>query len=234
MAACSGGSEAEDNDLDGLSNTGGDTTVTAEGSGGVNSTAPSGGAPASGGNAAAGDSHAAGGHDATGGGESAGGSEATGGGESAGGSGATGGSSAIGVGEACDDSSDCQSELCDDGVCLDKVPGCSIDDVANSPADNWTDSYSVDGRCYCATTFDHAIGEYLVETPAGMKTVQDVCEALGPGPGIEGNPVYNDIQCGNGPANDAGDEDYCPGRVDQGDDGCCTRGPEWDLSVFED
>jgi hypothetical protein len=98
---------------------------------------------------------------------------------------------------------------------------------------SWADSYSVDGRCYCASSFDHNIADIMVDTPAGPRTVFEVCEAIGPGPGIEGNPVYNDIQCGNGPANDAGDEDWCPGRVDEGEVGCCTAGPTWDLSVFE-
>ncbi len=106
--------------------------------------------------------------------------------------------------------------------------------MQGAPGGNsWKDSYSVDGKCYCDSTFDHDIGTIEVETPDGTKTVLEVCEAIGPGPGAEGNPIYNDIQCGNGPANDAGDEDWCPGRVDQGEAGCCTVGPRWDLSVFE-
>ncbi len=102
------------------------------------------------------------------------------------------------------------------------------------PGSNWSDSYSVNGKCYCATTFDHGIGAFEVMTPAGLKTVKEICEAVGPGPGKSGNPVYNDIQCGNGPANFAGDEDpdCCPGRTDQGASGCVVIGPMWDLSVF--
>lgn len=91
----------------------------------------------------------------------------------------------------------------------------------------------MDGKCYCDSTFDHAIGTYEVMTPYGIKTVLEICEAIGPGPGAAGHPIYNDIQCGNGPPNDAGDEDWCPGRVDLGEAGCCTVGPTWDLSVFE-
>ncbi|MEL6984424.1 MAG: hypothetical protein AAFO29_18505 [Actinomycetota bacterium] len=102
----------------------------------------------------------------------------------------------------------------------------------NPGGDGWKDSYSVGDQCYCATTFDHGIGTIQVNTPAGTKTVREVCEKLGPGPGSQGRPIYNDIQCGNGPANDAGDEDDCPGRVDIGRDGCGHIGPTWDLSVF--
>jgi len=47
------------------------------------------------------------------------------------------------------------------------------------------------------------------------------------GPGIEfADAIYNDINCGNGPANNAGDEDWCPGRVDLGADGCVVAGPD--------
>ncbi len=104
----------------------------------------------------------------------------------------------------------------------------------DKPGSNWSDSYSTNGKCYCATSFDHGIGAFEVMTPAGIKTVREICEALGPGPGKSGNPVYNDIQCGNGPANFAGDEDpdCCPGRTDQGASGCMVLGPMWDLSVF--
>ncbi|EEC42872.1 predicted protein, partial [Phaeodactylum tricornutum CCAP 1055/1] len=79
---------------------------------------------------------------------------------------------------------------------------------------SWADSYSFGNKCYCATTFDHDIADVLVETPQGWMTIRQACELLGPGPGIEGRPVYNDIQCGNGPPNNAGDEHVCPGRTD--------------------
>ena len=41
---------------------------------------------------------------------------------------------------------------------------------------------------------------------------------------------YNDIQCGNGPPNDAGDETECPGRIEYGAEGCKYIGPLWDFS----
>ena len=144
------------------------------------------------------------------------------------GSGETGGGVTV-----CEAPSDCPGGECETGSCLGPVPGCDLEDVQSAPGNNWSDSYSVDGRCYCDSTFDHAIGDIEVDTPYGVKTVLEICEAIGPGPGAAGNPVYNDIQCGNGPANDAGDEDWCPGRVDQGAAGCCTAGPLWDLTVFE-
>jgi len=84
----------------------------------------------------------------------------------------------------------------------------------------WADSYSVGNRCYCATTFDHNIGPVVVDTGAiGKLPVRVICDRLGKGPGIENHPIYNDVQCGNGPPNNAGDEDDCPGRVDIGREG---------------
>ena len=102
------------------------------------------------------------------------------------------------------------------------------------PQRAWLDSYAANGRCYIASEFDHGIGDVLVDTPAGPRTVREVAAAIGSGPGIGSNPIYNDVQCGNGPANNAGDEDInqCPGRVDLGNAGCSWRGPTWDLSVF--
>jgi len=110
------------------------------------------------------------------------------------------------------------------------IPACWLADVERNPGAGWADSYAADGQCYCASTFDHNVGQLLVPTPAGPRTVREVCAALGPGPGKEGRPLFNDVQCGHGPANDAGDEDWCPGRTDQGRDGCCDRGPRWDLT----
>jgi|GEM_PF-2106086 len=157
------------------------------------------------------------------------------GGDSASGGTSTGGATQTGapLGTECNDDEDCESGWCDEGICLTTANACEVADVERSPGNNWSDSYSVDGKCYCATTFDHAIGTYEVETPVGTRTVREICDAIGPGPGLGDNPVYNDIQCGNGPANDAGDEDYCPGRVDQSDAGCCTVGPKWDLTLVE-
>ena len=100
-------------------------------------------------------------------------------------------------------------------------------DILRSPSPSWADSYSVGDQCYCMTTFDHNIGDILVDGPDGVIDVREACARLGDGPGSAGRPLYNDIQCGNGPANDAGDEDWCPGRVDQGKIGCAKIGPAW-------
>lgn len=102
------------------------------------------------------------------------------------------------------------------------------------PRTNWFDSYSVNGRCYIDSNFDHGIGDKVVDTPVGPRTVRQVAEKMGTGPGRADNPIYNDVQCGNGPPNDAGDEDYdqCPGRVDMGAEGCSIIGPKWDLEAL--
>lgn len=106
-----------------------------------------------------------------------------------------------------------------------------------NPQPGWKDSYSVGGKCYCDTNgFDHGIGTQIVATPIGPKPVAQVCAditaKLGTGP-TTGRLPYNDIQCGNGPANDQADETGCPGRIDLGPGGCNTIGPKWDLqSVY--
>ena len=94
----------------------------------------------------------------------------------------------------------------------------------------WADSYSIDGRCFMHTTFDHEIGDYKVDTPQGEMTIRDLYKKMGPGPGRKDRPLYNDIQCGNGPANNAPDEVKCPGLVEYGREGCGQLGPKWDLS----
>ena len=105
------------------------------------------------------------------------------------------------------------------------------EDITRNPGgEAWKDSYSVGDRCYCDTTFDHNIGDIVVTTSEGTMTVLEACNLIGPGPGSEGRPIYNDVQCGNGPANDAGDEDYCPGRVDIGREGCPQIGPLWNFN----
>jgi hypothetical protein len=130
------------------------------------------------------------------------------------------------------------------------VPALTVDNTAilnvtglPGVSSSWTDSYSVGNACYCSTTFDHGIGEFVVVVDTGPSTavgnssnsgsqpqnltIREVCELLGPGPGKDGRPVYNDIQCGNGPANTAGDESDCPGRTDHGQEGCKYIGPKW-------
>lgn len=141
-------------------------------------------------------------------------------------------------GASCVSAEDCLSAICM-GTCA-SPEGTHPDivrvaDVAgrNPGGRSWADSYSVGDACYCETTFDHNIADIMVDTPVGPRTVRQVCEALGAGPGSDERPLYNDIQCGNGPANDAGDEDDCPGRVDIGREGCGHIGPRWDLRGLE-
>jgi len=111
--------------------------------------------------------------------------------------------------------------------------------MANSqtwnPQPNWKDSYAVDGKCYCDSNgYDHGLDTKSADTPVGIQNVVAICEqieqVLGSGP-AEGRIPYNDIQCGNGPANDAADETGCPGRVDIGSAGCNQIGPLWDLET---
>lgn len=103
---------------------------------------------------------------------------------------------------------------------------------ASNPSRNWMDSYSVGGRCFIDSTFDHAIGSVRV----GGRTVRQIDALLKLTPDYRprqaGDPIYNDVQCGNGPANNYGDEDWaggCPGRVDLGRAGCGIIGPKWQL-----
>jgi len=78
----------------------------------------------------------------------------------------------------------------------------------------WTDSYSVANQCFCSSSFDHQIGGKLLSTPAGDKTVREVCarvnELYGQGP-RSGRVYFNTIQCGHGPTNNFYDELQCPG-----------------------
>lgn len=117
----------------------------------------------------------------------------------------------------------------------------SLSSLAITPKPGWADSYSVNGKCYCATTYDHGIGNYKVNTPIGSQSVAQICEAIGPGPGKGNNPVYNTVQCGHEPGHNdkiringelVADEKVCPGRVDLGSNGCDIKGPKWDLSIF--
>lgn len=102
----------------------------------------------------------------------------------------------------------------------------------------WHDSYSVGNRCYCESGFDHGIAEVVVDgTPLGNgTTIREICDRLGSGPGSWGRPIYNDIQCGNGPPNgDAKrDEITCPGRVEHGEQGCGYIGPKWNFDPLGD
>lgn len=123
----------------------------------------------------------------------------------------------------------------------------AVNTYALEPNRDWANSYSVGGSCYCTGQISDLIKGQPVETPAGIQTVEEVCKALGEGPGVDEHPIYNTIQCGHGPelsinirmADDGSmvnksldSERDCPGRVDMGVAGCKTLGPKWDLSVF--
>ncbi|WP_282088383.1 T9SS type A sorting domain-containing protein [Aquimarina algiphila] len=102
---------------------------------------------------------------------------------------------------------------------------------------SWTDSYAANGFCWCDTTFDHNLDDINVAsvTINGVKrNLRAVCDELKKHPQYRayrnGDAPYNDIQCGNGPANDAPDEAGCPGRTDLGPNGCNQKGPRFDLN----
>ena len=83
-----------------------------------------------------------------------------------------------------------------------------------------------DGLCWIRSTFDHGAGNLRVKVASGRTiTVRQARAELGPGPGQHGDLAFNDVQCGHGPANNAGDEDVnkCPGLVTRGRAGCSLR-----------
>ena len=117
------------------------------------------------------------------------------------------------------------------------IPTTNIYAQTWNPNLGWKDSYAVGGKCYCDSNgYDHNLDSKFADTPIGRQNVVDICEAIESVLGYgapEGRIPYNDIQCGNGPANDAPDETGCPGRVDIGPTGCDQIGPTWDLeSVY--
>ncbi len=98
----------------------------------------------------------------------------------------------------------------------------------------WTDSFQANGFCWCnSTNFDHGIGNKTVAINGTAYKIIDICDELKKHPLYRayqnGDAPYNDIQCGNGPANDAPDETGCPGRTDLGPSGCKQIGPKWDM-----
>ncbi len=101
---------------------------------------------------------------------------------------------------------------------------------------SWADSYDANGFCWCETTFDHELDNINVAWfyINGIKrNIRDICDELKFHPLIrdyqDGDPIYNDVQCGNGPPNNADDEWQCPGRVDEGREHCFKIGPTWDV-----
>jgi len=102
-----------------------------------------------------------------------------------------------------------------------------------NPRPGWKDSYEASGLCWCNSTFDHNLDSKTLTINDNEYSVVDICDELKFHPEYRNeqneDPVYNDIQCGNGPPNDAGDETPCPGRVDLGPDGCTIIGPTFDM-----
>lgn len=99
---------------------------------------------------------------------------------------------------------------------------------------NWADSFSSGGKCYCDSNFDHGLDGMQVDTPQGKVSIKEACKMAGK-PSGKPEQYYNDIQCGNGPANKAPDEKVCPGIAETGGGdkysgpGCNKKGPKWDL-----
>lgn len=111
-----------------------------------------------------------------------------------------------------------------------------------NPAPNWKDSYQANGFCWCDTTFDHDLDniDSVSFVINGLKrNIRTICDELKLHPNyrafLNGDPIFNDIQCGNGPANTALDEKCCPGRTDltPGSSGCQITGAGWDIAWLE-
>ncbi len=109
----------------------------------------------------------------------------------------------------------------------------------NPGGKSWGDSYQANGLCWCDSTYDHGLNDVNVTSFMinGIKrNIKDICDELKKHPLVrdyqDGDSVYNDIQCGNGPANSdsKNDETYCPGIVTDGNSGCTITGPTWDLT----
>ncbi len=99
----------------------------------------------------------------------------------------------------------------------------------------WTDSFAANGFCWCSSTnFDHNLDSKTLRINGTNYNIVDVCDELKKHPSYRafknGDAPYNDIQCGNGPANDAPDEAGCPGRTDLGPSGCNQIGPTFDVN----
>jgi len=103
--------------------------------------------------------------------------------------------------------------------------------------EDWSGSYAVDSQCFCIGEVDRSVAARIVPTPIGGQTVQQVCSALGKGPGLVfsnasfNHPVFKDSQCGHGPyANGATPTDLdCVGTIDGTYASCQPAGPKWDL-----
>jgi hypothetical protein len=81
-------------------------------------------------------------------------------------------------------------------ACITLVPAAPV--LMENIGMGWADSFSIGGKCYCHTSFDHNIGNVMVKGPGGkMVTVVEACALVGTGPesiGSEKRKYYNDIQ----------------------------------------
>lgn len=109
-----------------------------------------------------------------------------------------------------------------------------------TPRPGWVDSYTVNGTCFCSSSFDHDVDDINIifyRINGVKRNLRDVCDELENHPNYRArrnsDPRYNDIQCGNGPANTAADESGCPGRVDLGTAGCDQIGPKFPLAWLQ-
>lgn len=103
----------------------------------------------------------------------------------------------------------------------------------------WSDSYSVNGQCYCDSNFDHGLRGVSVQTPDGQKTVPQICSDIQAKYGIgsiRNRTYFNTAQCGHGPANTAPDERVCPGvPIAAGNytgPNCGLTGARWNLDLL--
>jgi len=100
---------------------------------------------------------------------------------------------------------------------------------------NWADSFSVNGKCYCKSTYDHGVGNIRVNG----KTVRQICERMKADMrraerGSGKKTYYNTVQCGHWPwhtdrtIGGHPDEVLCPGVVGSGIKCNSRKGPKWD------
>ena len=135
----------------------------------------------------------------------------------------------------------CATEPIEDSIAETENLAAKANPLANkTTAQSWADSFEVNGKCYCKSTYDHGIGNVKV----GDKTVRQICEAMKADMqkalnGSGKKTYYNTVQCGHEPAHtDAAitgsdgkkhpDEVLCPGEVGSGIKCNSRKGPKWD------
>lgn len=100
---------------------------------------------------------------------------------------------------------------------------------------SWADSFMVNGKCYCKSTYDHGVGRIKVNG----KTVKEICEKMKSDMrraerGSGKKTYYNTVQCGHWPwhkdrtIGGHPDEVLCPGEVGSGIKCNSRKGAKWD------